>query len=187
MAYTKKNTATKRNTTPKTEVETEEVVVKETAPVKEKKKFHSDDPVLCRSVVVGKLCFEGTFSNTVYRWMNYGDRAEVLYKDLVNIVRTHSGYIFSPKFVIEDEDFIDEFPELKKFYAEKYTISELTDILYMSSDEMEHTIKALPKSALEQFINICSTKIAEGSLDSLKKIKDLERILNVDFSLVAGL
>ena len=50
---------------------------------------------------------------------------------------------------------------------------------------MEDAINILPKGAKEQLINIASTKVANGELDSVRKIKSLERILDVDFSLVA--
>lgn len=204
MAYTKKNT-TKRNTKKETvnpvipdavevdpdAVEVEEVVVEEKAtkpapaPVKEKKQFHSDDLILCRSVTAGKLCMIGSTSNIVYRWMNYGDEIEVEYRDLANAVRSHSDYIYAPRLIVEDDDFIDEFMELKKFYKEKFTIKELTDILKMNDNEMKNAIAILPKGAKEQLINIASTNIANGQLDSMKKIKELEKIFNVDFSLVA--
>lgn len=203
MAYEKKNT-TKKNTTKKATskpvtpepIEVEEEIVEEPVieeksaaapPVKEKKQFRADDLVMCRSVTVGKLCMVGASSNMVYRWMNYGDEIEVEYRDLSNAVRSHSSYIYTPYIIIEDDDFIDEFLELKKFYKEKFTIKELTDILDMNESEMEDAIAVLPKGAKEQFINIASTQIANGELDSVRKIKTLERILNVDFSMVAGI
>lgn len=197
MAYEKKNT-TKKTTTKKAasnpvtsepvevkEVVAEEKPVKVEPPVKEKKQFHADDLVICRSVTVGKLCMVGATSNMVYRWMNYGDEIEVEYRDLANAVRSHSSYIYTPYIIVEDDDFVNEFLELKKFYKEKFTIKELTDILDMSEGEMEDAISVLPKGAKEQFINIASTQIANGELDSVRKIKTLERILNVDFSMVA--
>lgn len=204
MAYTRKTTskktttATKTSTKAKTTVEEtpidmttefEEVEIEDVddaiPAIKAKKEFHADDMILCRSVTVGKLCMVGATNNMVYRWMNYGDECEVEYRDLVNAVRLHSQYVYTPYFIIEDEDFVNEFLELKKFYNEKFTIKELTDILAMDEDDMRDAISILPKGAKEQFINIASTKIASGELDSLKKIKALEKILDVDFSLVA--
>ena len=203
MAYAKKTTtkknATKKSTAPKTVAPIEEEVLEEKvveveeekveevvkAPVKAKKEFHSDDTILCRSVVVGKLNMIGNNTNIVYRWMNYGDECEVEYRDLVSAVRSHSPHIYKPYFIVEDQDFIDEFRELKKFYSEKFTINELTDILNMNEGEMEDAIAILPDGAKEQFINIVSTSVADGTLDSVRKIKALERILDIDLSLVA--
>ena len=203
MAYNKKTT--NKKTTAKTKpVEVEEAMaveeatqveedtpVEEKAPaeekviVVEKKKFRADDTILCRSIAAGKLVMIGAATGMVYRWPDYGSEAEVEYKDLASAVRAHSGHVYEPYFIIEDEDFVDEFVELKKFYKEKFTIRELTDILLMNDNEMENKISILPKGAREQLINIASTKISTGELDSVRKIKALERILGVDFSLVA--
>lgn len=209
MAYTRKTTD-KKTTTKTKPVEVEEAMtveeatqveekapveentpVEEKAPVEEKvvvvekKKFRADDTILCRSIAAGKLVMIGAATGMVYRWPDYGSEAEVEYKDLANAVRAHSGHVYEPYFIIEDEDFVDEFVELKKFYKEKFTIRELTDILLMNDNEMEDKINILPKGAREQLINIASTKISTGELDSVRKIKALERILGVDFSLVA--
>lgn len=203
MAYNKKTTD-KKTTTKTKPVEVEEVMaveeatqveedtpVEEKAPVKEKavvvekKKFRADDTILCRSIAAGKLVMIGAATGMAYRWPDYGSEAEVEYKDLASAVRAHSGHVYEPYFIIEDEDFINEFVELKKFYKEKFTIRELTDILLMNDNEMENKINILPKGAREQLINIASTKISTGELDSVRKIKTLERILGVDFSLVA--
>lgn len=197
MAYTRKTTD-KKTTTKTKPVEVEEAMtveeatqveekasVEEKAVVVEKKKFRADDTILCRSIAAGKLVMIGAATGMVYRWPDYGSEAEVEYKDLANAVRAHSGHVYEPYFIIEDEDFVDEFVELKKFYKEKFTIRELTDILLMNDNEMEDKISILPKGAREQLINIASTKISTGELDSVRKIKALERILGVDFSLVA--
>lgn len=198
MANTKRTntTANKTTTTKKTatkpakaQAETvEEVIEVEKEPVEvepEKRVFHSDDMILCRSIIAGKLVLLGAATNIVYRWMNYGDECEVEYRDLVSAVRTHHPDVYSPYFIIEDDDFINENPELKKFYTEKFTLRELTDILYMNEDDMERAITSLPKGAKEQLINIAATGVSDGTLDSMKKIKTLERLLDVSFDMVA--
>lgn len=161
--------------------EQEEEVVK---PV-EKKVFHADDMILCRSMTAGKVVMEGDVSKNIYRWVDYGSECAVEYRDLVNAVRRRSTFVYAPRFIIEDEDFINEFSELKKFYTEQFTIGELTDIIDMDEDEMASAISVLPKGAKEELVNIVSTSISNGSLDSIRKIKTLEKILDVDFSFVA--
>jgi len=196
MAYTKKTT-TKKTTVKKVTKPVEPEIVEEVideaeeVAVKEEKKVRvkhdPSDPILCRSITVGKLLMEGINTKMVYRWMDYGDEIEVEYRDLASAVRSHSQFIFAPYFIIEDDAFIEEFTELNKFYNEKFTIKELSEILDMNEGEMEDAISILPKGAKEQFINIVSTKISNGELDSVRKIKALERILNIDFSLVADM
>lgn len=189
MAYTKKTTkkTTEKKTSNITPVEVAELEVKEKEEVCEKTRVKHDpsDLILCRSITPGRVSMEGINTKMVYRWMEYGDEIEVEYRDLASAVRSHSRFIFYPYFIIEDEDFIEEFTELKKFYNEKFTTKELADILLMNEGDMEDAINILPKGAKEQLVNIASTKVANGELDSVRKIKSLERILDVDFSLVA--
>lgn len=201
MAYTKKTTTKKTTTTRKAStakkpVEIEEVIdeleVDDTASLEPemvktpaKKKHDATDGILCRSVTVGGLFMEGLNTKMLYSWLNYGDEIEVEYRDLVSAVRSHSVFLFAPYFMVDDEDFVEEFPELDKFYREKFTVKELTDILSMNEGEMEDAINLLPKGAKEQLINIISTQVADGTLDSVRKIKALERIFDVDFGLVA--
>ena len=204
MAYTKKNT-TKKSTTkkastaPKKQEVVDEVISDEEifsdveiedvddvpVPKAEKKTFHADDMILCRAVAAGLTCMEGRTTNMVYIFRDYGDECEIEYRDLAAAVRAHSDFIYKPYFIVEDQDFVDQFSELKKFYTEKFTVKELTDIIGMSEDGMESAIEVLPKGAKEQLINIVSTKIANGELDSIRKIKTLQRLLDVDFSFVA--
>ena len=155
--------------------------------VKPKRKFKQDDEILCRSVVIGGLWLEGIKSKNVYRWVEYGDQELVEYKDLVALVRSRSNYIFSPMFVIEDNDFINEFPQLKKFYDEQYTVKELNEVLKMPIKTMMATIKTLPEGAIASLKSIASTQIANGQLDSVKKIKALDDYFGTELNLLASL
>lgn len=153
----------------------------------QKKKFKPDDGILCRSVTVGGLWLDGIKSGNVYRWVEYGDETEVEYRDLVSMIRSRSNYIFNPTFVIEDEDFIEEFSQLKKFYKEQYTIADLKSVLKLPVDSMIKTIQNLPAGAQSSLKNIASTAIANGSLDSVRKIKALDNIFDTELSLLASL
>lgn len=206
MAYAKKTTATKKATTtkktsttkkpvePVTYVDVDEVEIDDAASVEpeiekvpEKKKHDPNDGILCRSVTVGGLFMVGQNTKILYEWNGYGDVIEVEYRDLASAIHAHSPFVFRPTFIVDDQDVVEEFKDLYKFYNEKFTISELSEIIYMNEDEMESTVSTLPSGAKEQLINIVSTKISTGELDSIRKIKTLERILGVDFGLVANI
>lgn len=174
-----------KETVEKTESVEKTTVAKEE--IKPKRKFKQEDGIACRSSVVGGLWLDGVKSKNVYRWVSYGDVEEVEYRDLVALVRTKSGYVFGPMFVIEDEDFIEEFPQLKKFYDEQYTVKELGEVLEMPVRSMIATIKTLPSGAVNSLKNIASTQIANGQLDSVKKIKALDEYFGTELNLLASL
>ena len=157
------------------------------APIKSRKKFDAEDGVLCRSVTVGGLCLTGIKSGMFYRWTEYGDETEVEYRDLAGMVRTKSPYIYNPYFIIDDEDFIAEFPQLQKFYDESYTVTDLESILALPVPDMIANINQLPNGAKETIKNIASTQIADGRLDSVRKIKALDEIFGTELNLLASL
>ena len=151
-----------------------------------KKKFAQEDGIMCRSITVGGLWYTGAKSNITYNWVDYGDETEVEYRDLVSSVRSKSSYIFGPLFVIEDEDFINEFPQLRKFYDEQYTVEDLQQVLELKDNDMIATMKTLPPNALNSLKNIASTQIANGQLDSVRKIKALDDFFGTELNLLSS-
>lgn len=156
-----------------------------TSPVK--KKYNPDDGIMCRSITVGGLWLDGIKSGNVYRWVEYGDETEVEYRDLVAMVRSRSNYIYAPTFIIEDEEFVADFPQLKKFYENQYSIADLKGILNLPVNSMIETIKTLPPGAASSLKNIASTAIVNGTLDSMKKIRALDEYYGTELNLLASL
>ena len=164
-----------------------EVVKEVPVQVESKKKFESTDLITCRSVVNGRVYMEGSASLLHYTWMDFGDEVDVEYRDLVAAVRNKSGYIMRPFFVIMNDDFIQEFSFLKELYAKQYSAKDLAKILSLDVNEMTEEIKGLPGNVKEILKGIASTWIENGRLDSFKKIKALDELLDTDLSLIADM
>lgn len=82
----------------------------------EPRKFAQDDMILCKSVTYGELLLPGKKSKLLYIWSNYGDTTEVEFQDLQALRSTRSAYLMNPYFVIEDEELLEQWPELKNIY-----------------------------------------------------------------------
>lgn len=159
---------------------------KKTAPKPAKKKtFDPSEGIECRSVVTGQLFLEGFKTKMPYQWTNYGDVVEVEYRDLQALVQQKSGYVFNPFFIIDNEDFVEEFPFLKKFYEQNYTVKELNAILQHPVEQMISEINVLPKSAVNTLMKIASNQVALGQIDSVRKIKALDEIFDTDLNLIS--
>ena len=159
---------------------------KKTAPKPAKKKtFEPSEGIECRSVVTGQLFLEGFKTKMPYQWTDYGDVVEVEYRDLQALVQQKSGYVFNPFFIIDNEDFVEEFPFLKKFYEQNYTVKELNAILQHPVEQMISEINALPKSAVNTLMKIASNQVALGQIDSVRKIKALDEIFDTDLNLIS--
>jgi len=191
-----KTTTTKKTTTRKTqakktvkEPDIEKDVVLESEPVtdkiKPKHKFEETDGILCRSVTSGKLIMIGKKTGMKYEWGDYGREYEVEYRDLVIAVRTRAGFVFNPLFIIEDEDFLEEFPIVKKFYEESYNIDELDAIIDLPLKEMKKALLALPPGATHNFKSLAAKAVVDKRLDSLEKIRLLDEMFGINLMLMS--
>lgn len=195
-------TMTKKTTTPKTEqvtevvdvveevvetVETVEPVITKKTVVKEKKKFEPMEEVMCRSIVDGILVMSGIQSHNHYKWSNNGDVQGVEYRDLVSSVRSNTSYVTAPHFIIEDEDFLAEFPKIQKIYDSMYSTRDLKEILTLPVDAMMNKISKLPDGSKSNLKNIVGKMVLNGTLDSVKKIKALDAFYGTNFLITTNL
>ena len=164
----------------------EEPVVEKVTPKKaEKKKYALTDGIPCRSITQGGLYMHGIKSDIAYKWSNDGDVTEVEYQDLVAAVRSSVSYVMKPYFIIEDKEFVSQFPQLNQVYDSMYSIRDLRSvILDLSPNMMKSTILSLPDGAKESIKHMASEMISNGSLDSVKKIKILDEIFDTKFMLM---
>lgn len=156
-------------------------------PVQTKKKFRPSDLIMCHSVSDGGVFMTGKVSKNPYKWFAYGEECPVEYRDLTVEVRSHSKFIYEPWLMVDDEDFIEEFPELKRFYDERYTPEDLREILTLPIRDMKREIRDLPDKAKSQLKDIATSQISSGEVDSLKKIRELSKIFKVDMQSIADL
>lgn len=152
-----------------------------------KKKFQQTDLIMCRSVTNGGLFLEGSKTKQLYKWNDYGDETEVEYRDLVAEVRLKSNFVFAPWFIVEDQDFVDEFPQLKNFYAQYLSVKDLKDILDLPVSQMAKRISELPKGAQESVKTIAASMVKSGAIDSVAKIKKLDEIFETDMEFLSSL
>ena len=178
-----------KKTTPVEKKDIEETRVEEvkTENVKTKKKFEQSDGVICKSVTQGILFVEGTKTKMLYSFSDYGDESEIEYRDLVALVRSKDKSVFEPRFIVNDEDFINEFPTLKKFYDGQFTKRDIKKILNLPDDQMKAEIEKLPEGALNSLKSIAAQQVANGIIDSVRKIRTLDDIFGTDLNLLSSI
>lgn len=164
-----------------------ENTVTENTTAKEKKVFDQSDGVLCVSITQGKLYVEGSKTGMLYSFSDYGDETEIEYRDLVGLIRSKDKSVFEPRFVVADKDFIEEYPALKKFYDDEFSIQNIKNILTMPDDEMIKEIERLPKGAADSLKSIAAEQVAMGEIDSVRKIKALDTVFGTNLNLLGEL
>ena len=147
------------------------------------RKFAPDDMISCRSLTFGELLLTGTKSKLLYSWSNYGDTTEVEYQDLQALKSTRSSYLFKPRFIIEDDELVEQWnKDLGDLYN---TIIDMDaeDLFKLPVNQFKSKLKKAPKGVQQAVKNIAGEKILNGSLDSLVKIKAIDEILGTDLLL----
>ncbi len=109
----------------------------------------------------------------------------VEYADLASAVRVKLQFLFAPNFIIDDEDLVNQMPQLKKFYTENYSARDIEALLHIPIEKMRAEIATLPKSAVESLKSIAASAITKGELDSIKRVKVLDELLDTNLSILA--
>lgn len=174
MATTKKTSVT--------EEVTKDEVIKE-APKKIPRKFAQDEMIPCRSVTYGELLYPAKKSQLLYTWANYGDVTEVEFQDLQALRSTRSQYLNDPKFIIEDDELLEQWPEFKKLY-ENVALIDTDKLFALPLNQFKAKLRNIPAGFRDSLKNVASAKILNGTLDSLAKINAMDEILGTDLKLL---
>src|SRR5574344_1512250 len=109
----------------------------------EPRKFAQDDMILCKSVTYGELLLPGKKSKLLYIWSNYGDTTEVEFQDLQALRSTRSAYLMNPYFVIEDEELLEQWPELKNLY-DKVAALDVDNLFNLPINQFKKKLRDIP-------------------------------------------
>lgn len=162
------------------------VPVKEEAPKKAvatKKEYKDGDKIPCVSITVGGLNFVGDKSGALYQWTNLGDVVDVEYRDLVSAVRSHSIFVYEPRFVIQDEDFLAQHDDILVRYGQLYTPQDIEQVLAMPAPQLEKTLKKMPVGAQNAVRDLAVRKIDSGELDSVQRVKVIDSFFGTELVL----
>lgn len=179
-----------KNTVEKIENETVDAVeVDENQPKtkksvrKEVKKYAPDEMIPCRSITFGELFLTGAKTKFLYSWANYGDITEVYYQDLQALKSTRSSYLLKPRFIIEDDELVEQWKsDLGKIYSDIVAM-DVEEIFSLPLNQFKSKLKNAPSGVQQAIKNIAGEKIMNGSLDSLAKIKAIDDILGTQLKL----
>ena len=149
----------------------------------EKKVFDDKDKIPCLSITVGVLAYIGEKSGEVYVWQNIGDVVEVEYRDLMTLVRTNSPFVFEPRFIIQDEDFLAQNDAITLRYGQMYTPQDIEYVLSLPAPQLEENLKKMPVGAQNALRDVAVRKIDSGELDSVQRVKVLDSFFGTELVL----
>lgn len=147
------------------------------------KTFKDTDKLPCLSITNGEYLFVGDKSGDLYSWLTNGDVVDVRYDDLMAAIRMRKPGVFKPRFVVRDDDFVEQNPVLKPIYDSLFTVDDLRDVFKLSPDQLRRVVMSLPDGAKESIKSMAVSAIENGTLDSVQRIRVLDDIFGTDMLL----
>ena len=154
---------------------------------KEPKNFKETDLIPCMCVFPGSVGMTGKRTRNVYHWDGMGSIEYVEFQDLRSeVLNKKSTYIYEPLIIISDDDFLDLNPKLHELYSDYYTPDEIIEVIEDSSpEEMKEFIENLPYKLKDNVKTIASTLIQNGELDSIRKVKIIDKIFGTNLEVIS--
>ncbi len=168
-----------------TEVIQAEQVEKPATTTKKAREYKADDLIPCRSIAGGFTNFKGRKTGNVYNFLDSGDITDIEYADLRAAMLSRSQYIYSPIFVIMDDELLaqDEWKNVVKVYEKLYNAENLEDVLRLPANQMRTVISSMPEGGRAALATLAKNLIESGEFDSMNSIKVLDEMLGTDMAL----
>ena len=176
---------TSKNITDKNELE-ESVVVDEvkkvTSAKKQSKKFAPDTPIECTSVTGGELILIGTKTKLQYTWADYGDTAYVEYQDLQALQSRKSGFLVKPRFIIEDEDVVEQWGAMLKPIYNKIKERNIEAMFKLTPAKFKAAISDMPVGMKDSVKTKAAQMISAEELNDIRIIKIIDEVFGTEFT-----
>lgn len=179
---------TKAKTTPKaTPVEPVEAV-EATAPVEQptarprkRMEINREDLIVCRSATTN-LIYISKRTSEKFEWAEFGDIQYITLGELISMKSTQPRFLKEGWLIVDDEEAIEQLG-LAKMYGNIFEIDDIGEFLEKDPYEMERILKNMPRGFKNSIAQFAREQIESGELDSNRKIKLLEQLLDVDLKI----
>ena len=163
--------------------ETKKVTTKKAAPVKKEfKKYAPTDRITCRSVTGGGLILIGIKSQLQYEWEDYGDTTEVEFQDLQALQSRKSGFLVKPRFIIEDEELVEQWSSMLKPIYDKINNQDIDELFELPFDKFERVLAKMPDGIKDSIKTKTAQKLANDELHDIRIVKVIDKLLGTEFT-----
>ena len=161
--------------------ESNEEVAKVTPTKKVTKKYSPNDLIGCRSVTGGELILIGDKSRLQYTWADYGDTAWVEYQDLQALQSRRSGFLVKPRFIIEDEDLVEQWGSILKPIYDKINTQTIEDFFGLPLNKFKAQLKIMPEGLKDAIKTKAVQMIQDDELYDIRKVREIDAAWGTDF------
>ena len=157
-----------------------EIKVKE--PVKNvPKKYAPTDTIECRSVTGGKLILIGPKSQLQYTWEDYGDTAWVEYQDLQALQSRKSNFLVKPRFIIEDDELVEQWATMLKPIYNKVTDQTVEELFELPLAKFKAQLNIMPDGLKDAVKTKAVQMIESEELYDIRKVREIDAAWGTDF------
>ena len=164
---------------------TEEVVVetpKKEAPAKKvPKKYAPNDMIECRSVTGGELILIGPKSQLQYTWADYNDVTSVAYEDLQALQSRRSKFLTKPRFIIEDEELVEQWGSMLKPIYDKTIGENIEDFFKLPLNKFKAQLNIMPDGLKDAIKTKAVQMIESEELYDIRKVREIDAAWGTDF------
>ncbi len=163
-------------------VKTDEPVVKTPAPAKKApKKYAPNDLIECRSVTGGELILVGQKSQLQYTWADYNDTTWVEYQDLQALQSRRSKFLTKPRFVIEDEELVEQWGAMLKPIYSKVIDQNIEDFFALPLNKFKAQLNIMPDGLKDAIKTKAVQMIESEELYDIRKVREIDAAWGTDF------
>ena len=164
---------------------TEEVVAeapKKEAPAKKvPKKYNPTDMIECRSVTGGELILIGPKSQLQYTWADYNDVTSVEYHDLQALQSRRSKFLTKPRFIIEDEELVEQWGSMLKPIYDKTISENIEDFFELPLNKFKAQLNVMPDGLKDAIKTKAVQMIESEELYDIRKVREIDAAWGTDF------
>lgn len=180
---TKKNTTSEPNEEAIIDIEeTVDETPKKKVPVKKTpKKYAPSDLIECRSVTGGELILVGPKTKFQYTWQDYNDTAYVEYQDLLSLQSRRSGFLVKPRFIIEDEELVEQWGAMLKPIYDKVITQDIEAFFNLPLNKFKAQLKTMPEGLRDAIKTKAAQMIQRDELYDIRKAREIDAAWGTDF------
>lgn len=179
---TVKNTEEVKKTTKTTKKKETAKETKE--PIRKKAvKIELNEMIPVRSVTKGGLTYISPKTGLTVMWSDYNTEEYMEFGELLTMKASKMRFLTEP-YVVVDDDTVAEKLGLSKLYEDMIDIEDIEDFYEKKVEKMEEILKKVPRGIRKLIADKSRELIQKGSLFDIRKIKLLEKELEIDLQIL---
>ena len=163
------------------ETAAQETTAAKTTTKKTPKKYAPNDAIECRSVTGGELILVGDKTKLHYSWSDYGDTAFVEYQDLQALQSRKSGFLTKPRFIIEDDNLVEQWASMLKPIYDKINTKNIEEFFNLPYEQFEAQLNVIPVGLKEAVKTRAVQMIQSEELYDIRKVRAIDTAWGTDF------